>query len=94
MLVEPRPNLVVDTDRGFSVQVLGRTGMRYCQDGRCVRINSEVLAVKGIEISAKSIDRWNPPHDTEPIDEETRGVIIAHIRSVMAYWDAALVVAE
>ena len=40
---EPAPN-VIESDAGFSVKVLGRTGMRYTEGGRSVWIDSEVLA--------------------------------------------------
>jgi hypothetical protein len=41
--LEPEPNVIASTE-GFSVKVLGRTGMRYTEGTRSVRIDSEVLA--------------------------------------------------
>jgi hypothetical protein len=40
---EPEPN-VIESSTGFSVRVLGRTGMRYTEGERSVWIDSEVLA--------------------------------------------------
>jgi hypothetical protein len=43
---EPEPNLI-ESSAGFSVRVLGRTGMRYIEGGRSVWIDSEVLGKPG-----------------------------------------------
>jgi hypothetical protein len=41
--IEPEANVIRST-AGFSIRVLGRTGMRYDEGGRFVRIDSEVLS--------------------------------------------------
>jgi hypothetical protein len=43
MFTSPRPNLCESSD-GFSVEVLGRTGLRYCEGGRQMFVDSEVLS--------------------------------------------------
>lgn len=40
---EPRANLI-ESDAGFSVEVLGQTGIRYSEGGRTAFVDSEVLA--------------------------------------------------
>ncbi len=50
----------------------GRCGLRYLEDGREMRIDSEFLATRkpGIAIRKDSIDRWEAPHENEPVDKE------------------------
>jgi hypothetical protein len=57
-ITEPQPN-VIESSAGFSVKVLGRTGLRYQEGGRSVWINSEVLAKPGaIAMNKDSIKYW------------------------------------
>ena len=65
MFSAPKAN-VIESDAGFSIQVLGRTGMRYREGERELFIDSEVVAPgKGIAIFTSSIDHWDPPHTGE-----------------------------
>jgi hypothetical protein len=58
---EPEPNVIASTE-GFSVKVLGRTGMRYFEGTRSVSIDSEVLATPlGISMYEPSIQTWEGP---------------------------------
>ena len=84
MFFIPRVN-VVESDTGFSIEVLGRVGMRYCQGDRSVRIDSEVLATNGIMIVRKSIRFWEPPHNGEQISEGEKAIIINNIREALAF---------
>jgi hypothetical protein len=55
---EPEPN-VIESTRGFSVRVLGRTGLRYAEGTRSVWIDSEVLAKpRAIAMFEASIRTW------------------------------------
>jgi hypothetical protein len=55
---EPEPN-VIESSEGFSIRVLGRTGMRYSRGSRSIWINSEVLArPKAIAMAKGSIRLW------------------------------------
>jgi hypothetical protein len=55
---EPEPNLI-ESSAGFSVRVLGRTGMRYTEGGRSIWIDSEVLGKPGaIAMFKDSIKTW------------------------------------
>jgi hypothetical protein len=57
---EPRPNLI-QSDAGFSVEVLGRTGLRYVEHGKTAIVDSEVLAKPGaIAVYRDSLKRWEP----------------------------------
>ncbi|HUB77548.1 MAG TPA: hypothetical protein VMB03_02070 [Bryobacteraceae bacterium] len=78
----PRVN-VVESDAGFSIEVLGRVGMRYREGDRSVLIDSEVLARKGISIASKSIRFWEPGR--QQVSEEEKETIIHHIREALAF---------
>jgi hypothetical protein len=81
---EPRVN-VIESDTGFSVEVLGRTGMRYAEHGKSAFVDSEVLAKPGaIAVYPKSIRHWDPPHDAEPLDDEDRNRIVTNIHRAFA----------
>jgi hypothetical protein len=81
----PNPN-IIESDEGFSVRVLGQTGLRYTQGDKTLRVNSEVLATRNpsLAISPSSIQHWDPPHDGELIDEATRNLIVDNIRRAFA----------
>jgi len=56
---EPEPNLI-ESSGGFAVRVLGRTGMRYVEGGRSLRVDSEVLGKPGaIAVFKDSIKTWD-----------------------------------
>jgi hypothetical protein len=78
----PRPNLI-ESDEGFSVEVLGRTGILYKEGDRTMSVYSELLAPGtpcGIAVWTNSIQKWNPPHDVEEIDTTKRTAILENIR--------------
>ena len=75
-----RPNLI--RSKGFSVETLGRTGLRYRENGRTIHIDSELLATRGIMLYQSSVKRWDPPHEEEPVDDKSRNRIIENIRQI------------
>ncbi len=55
---EPELN-VIESSTGFSVRVLGRTGMQYTEGERSVWIDSEVLATpRAIAMFKETIRAW------------------------------------
>jgi hypothetical protein len=81
----PRVN-VTESDAGFSIEVLGRTGMKYREGKKALFIDSEVLAPgKGIAIFAKSIRKWDPPYEGEPIDPAKKRAIVSNIRKALSF---------
>jgi hypothetical protein len=81
----PRPNLI-ESDEGFSVEVLGMTGMRYTEQGRSIFVDSEVLATPGaMAVYRNSIRRWDPPHEDQVVNEEERERVIDNIRHAFAF---------
>jgi hypothetical protein len=84
MFTVPRVN-VIESDEGFSVQVLGRTGMRYREGGRSVLIDSEVLAPgKGIAVFVDSIKNWQTRDGEKPVTTQERKMIVARIEAAIA----------
>lgn len=78
------PNIIV-SDEGFSVQVLGRTGLRYQQDQYSLHINSEVLAgPHGLVVYTSSIRKWNEPNGL-PITKEAKSKIVDNIRRAFGF---------
>lgn len=77
----PHPNFVVSSS-GFSVEVLGRTGLRYREAERVMFIDSEVLVSNHPTIATRmsSVAAWRAPHDREPLTLEDRNRILGNIR--------------
>lgn len=83
MFSEPEPNLITSTS-GFSVRVLGRTGLRYTEGERSVWIDSEVLATPGaIVTSVDGICVWEGP-EPRPVSESDRQRIADNMRRAFA----------
>jgi len=62
MFTTPKPNLYVSSD-GFSVEVLGRTGLCYCEGGKKMFVDSEVLTGdSGMVVYKSRIQKWDSPH--------------------------------
>lgn len=86
MLSLSDPNTVV-SDEGFSVRVLGRTGIRYREGDRELHIDSEALAgPAGMAIYAHSIRSWEPPCQDVPLDEVSRARVIENVRAAFKFW--------
>src|SRR6516162_421836 len=63
---------VIESEEGFSVEVLGRTAISNREGDKVLFVDSEAPAPrKGIAISTDSIQAWNLPHN-EPIPLEKR----------------------
>lgn len=75
----PKVN-VIECDEGFSIEVLGRTGLRYTEGDRSIYVDSEVLNSTSIAIVMHSIATWDPPYEKESIDDGKRDSIIKNIR--------------
>ena len=66
MFSSPRNN-VVESDEGFYVEILGRTGIKYVEGSRVIFIDSEVLTgPHGMMVQKNSIQNWQvPPGDID-----------------------------
>jgi len=85
----PRANLVETDDGRIRIEVLGRTGIRYTEDGRSCLIDSEVLAseTEAIAVWRNSIRSWEPPHDDDALSDNDRERILAHVKEAFASQD-------
>jgi hypothetical protein len=85
MFSKSGPNTVV-SDEGFSVQVLGRTGLKYTEGTKEMRVDSVVLAgPHGMVVYSASVRTWAPPHQEEVVDEYVRARIIENIKRAFKF---------
>jgi len=74
------------SNEGFSVKILGRTGLQYTEGSKTLHVNSEVLAgPSGLGIYKNSIKSWDLPYDNETIDESKRDAIVENIRRAFRF---------
>jgi hypothetical protein len=75
----PRPNLY-ESSKGYSVEILGRTGLRYIEGGRALFVDSEILAEPGgILVYRDSIRSWDPDSAVDPLSEAARARVVDNI---------------
>jgi hypothetical protein len=85
MFTTPKPNLYVSSD-GFSVEVLGRTGLCYREGEKKMFVDSEVLAgPAGMGVYKTSIEKWDSPHEMQPVTEADRDRIVENIRNAFRF---------
>ena len=74
------------SDEGYTVEVLGRTGIRYTEGEKSLVVDSEVLAgPSGMLLYSSSISGWDAPYHQEEIDPDTRNQIILNIRRAFEF---------
>jgi hypothetical protein len=76
----PRVN-VIESDAGFSVELLGRTGLKYQEFDKVILVESEILMtdVPTVAIWKDHIRAWQPPYEKEEITEQKRTEIVNRI---------------
>jgi hypothetical protein len=85
MFTIPQVN-VIESDEGYSLEVLGRAGLRYREPPREMIIDSEVLmGTPPLVVYTVSIRRWNQPFAEEVIDEGKRRQIVDNIRRAFRF---------
>lgn len=85
MFTTPRPNFYESSD-GFSVEVLGQTGLTYREGDREMFVDSEVLlGPSGMGVYRNSIRRWKPPHDGEVVNDASRERILQNIKDAFRF---------
>jgi hypothetical protein len=81
----PRVN-VIESDAGYSVEVLGPVGLRYTEGDRILHIDSEMLAgPSGLIVYSGSIKVEAPTSAQEPINSGERTRIIENIRAAFRF---------
>lgn len=84
MFTMPRPN-VIESDEGFSVEVLGQTGIKYTEGPKEIIIDSEVLTgPSGICVYKDTIESWSDP-ENGVIGEEKKYKILNNIQRAFKY---------
>ncbi len=77
------PNVYECSD-GYSVEVLGRTGLLYREQGRSLFVDSEVLAPPaGILVYRDSIRRWHSPPGESEVSEAERDRILGNVLAAL-----------
>lgn len=78
----PRVN-VIESDEGFSVEVLGQTGINYTEGDRHILIDSEMLAgPAGLILYTKSIKSWDSKILVNNVDRDR---IVDNIKKAFRY---------
>ncbi len=90
---EAEPNLI-ESSQGFSIRVLGRTGLRYSEKGRSVWIDSEVLTEPVSIVLAKSSIRSWEGEDPAAVSVTDRERIATNIKRAFEACGYQLEVAE
>jgi len=75
---------------GFSVKIIGAgypaVTVRYSEGDHMIDVYGEAMAVSpGFSLWPGSIDHWQPPHESEPIDEAARERIFARIEAALEF---------
>lgn len=79
----PRVN-VIESDEGFSVELLGSTGMRYKDAQGSIFVDSEILAgPAGLMLISSSIKRWE--NTTNDVSAEERERIVDNIKRAFKF---------
>ncbi|MCL4274521.1 MAG: hypothetical protein KJZ77_11675 [Anaerolineales bacterium] len=81
---------LVESGEGYSVEVLGRTGLRYTEGEKRMHIDSEVLNASEIAVVESSIQAWDSPFEAEVIDDKKRAVILENIRRAFTFMNAIM----
>ena len=85
MFTSQGPNLYKSSD-GFSVEVLGRTVLRYREEGRQMFVDSEVLTGPcGMAVYKDTIRKWDSPNDSVPVTDSDRDRILNNIREAFRF---------
>lgn len=81
----PRVN-VLESDEGFSIEVLGRSGLRYVEGEKSLYVETELATgASGLIVYSGSIRTWSSPYTGELIDKEAKARIIQNIRSAFQF---------
>lgn len=89
MFKRPRVN-VIESDDGYSVEVLGRTGLLYTEKEKSICIDSEVLNGSTRAVIKKSTSKWEHPYEKEFIDDNKRNLIVENIRQALRFDGAGI----
>lgn len=80
----PRTN-VIESDEGFSVEVLGPTGLRYTEPGRTLWLDSEMLAGPAGLILYSGNMKPEGSAEMISLDDTDRGRIVENVRAAFRF---------
>jgi hypothetical protein len=81
----PRIN-VIESDEGFSIEMIGMFKVKYSEGDKTLLIGSEPLVgPAGLVLYPNLIKNWDPPHSEQLIDENRRAKIVDNIRRACAF---------
>jgi Immunity protein 74 len=80
------PNAIESND-GVTVEILGRTGIRYTEGERAYFVDSDVLATPAIAVSATRIRAWDDSHEVATLTDADRQRIFENIAEAFASQD-------
>lgn len=70
---------LIESDEGFSVEVIGRTRLLYKEGGKQLTVSSEFLVGPYLALYKASVKSWDPPHASSLISHDERERIVANI---------------
>jgi hypothetical protein len=78
---------MAESSEGFSVEVVGRNGLRYREDGREMLIFSEFLVSEQPKIFTKVqwVRGWDAPDDAEAVTPDDQKRILANISQALDF---------
>ncbi len=86
MFTQPRPNLL-ESDEGFSVEIVSRGGLRYCEGSKCAQIDGEMAAPPtGWIVYTDSITHWESPNGVEQVSNDEFSAIVENVRRAFRHW--------
>ena len=86
---EEKGNNLLQSRKGYSIEVLpGRVGgIVYTEGSKSLKVDSELLVGSpGMVIFPIRIRSWDPPYDSEEIDQTGRDEIVERIRDAFLFW--------
>ncbi len=97
MFKEIRKNLVESSD-GFSVEILGRAGIKYKESSEVLFVDSEMLCFPhgyGMVIYKNRMrDMEAPVGEYKSIDDKKRSEIAENIRKAFLFWGLEIEIEE
>ena len=76
---------VIESDKGFSVEVLGITGLKYNENDKSYFIDSEVLnGPSGLIVFRNRIKEWGE-NSNASLNEKKRAEIIENVKSAFKF---------
>ena len=76
---------IIESDMGFSVEVLGITGLKYNENDKCYFIDSEILnGPSGLVVFKNRIREWGEKSNAS-LSEKKRTEIIENVKSAFKF---------